>query len=354
MRKRTFPFWPWARPSRSSWSLPDLSRSEPQLLAMASLTLLPELEVRNLFLKKGLSDKKKNRQSTRERVWSLHWTVESSCLFFVFFFLVFSHCFFQRTWRWGRRTPLWLRSTETSPPETTEIPKLTHLLLLPKSSLPLLLQVWFLFSFWFVFLKKKLGSITFNPLKDTLPDAAGKPFKLQPPTGDDLPRKGFCSFFFFLLVCYNFQNKGFDAGKDTYLAPASQAERAKINVAIDPKSSRFCFCLFSLFSESWMKIASSGPFCRVAWKGLCQHAHSHQGSFWKFVLFVALFWLFRRPKENAPQITLAWLGPGWSIEVATFILKNSFVLQNSENKRPLGQHFQQLLDWRNQRRKRQG
>ena len=35
------------------------------------------------------------------------------------------------------------------------------------------------------------GDLTFNPEKDTLVGADGKEIKLQPPTGDELPAKGF-------------------------------------------------------------------------------------------------------------------------------------------------------------------
>lgn len=35
------------------------------------------------------------------------------------------------------------------------------------------------------------GDLTFNPEKDTLVGADGKEIKLQPPTGNELPSKGF-------------------------------------------------------------------------------------------------------------------------------------------------------------------
>lgn len=37
------------------------------------------------------------------------------------------------------------------------------------------------------------GKLTFNPLSDTLTDDKGRPFKLEPPVGDELPRAGFHS-----------------------------------------------------------------------------------------------------------------------------------------------------------------
>ncbi|KAI8066324.1 aconitate hydratase [Gongronella butleri] len=62
------------------------------------------------------------------------------------------------------------------------------------------------------------GDLTFNPLTDSLTGADGKPFKLQAPNGYELPPKGY------------------DAGENTYQAPP--ADRASINVAVDPKSNR--------------------------------------------------------------------------------------------------------------------
>lgn len=62
------------------------------------------------------------------------------------------------------------------------------------------------------------GRLSFNPEKDTLIGKDGKPFKLTPPVGEELPRKGF------------------DPGQDTYQPPA--ADPSKISVKIDPKSDR--------------------------------------------------------------------------------------------------------------------
>ncbi|KAI9314043.1 aconitate hydratase [Dichotomocladium elegans] len=62
------------------------------------------------------------------------------------------------------------------------------------------------------------GDMTFNPLTDSLTDANGKPFKLQPPKGDDLP------------------SKGYDAGENTYQAPP--ADRSNVSVAVSPTSNR--------------------------------------------------------------------------------------------------------------------
>ncbi|KAF2073913.1 hypothetical protein CYY_004767 [Polysphondylium violaceum] len=62
------------------------------------------------------------------------------------------------------------------------------------------------------------GSITFNPETDFLVDSNGNKFKLQPPTGDELP------------------SKGFDAGEDTYQAP--KADSSNLKVKVDPSSQR--------------------------------------------------------------------------------------------------------------------
>lgn len=62
------------------------------------------------------------------------------------------------------------------------------------------------------------GDLTFNPLTDSLTGADGKPFKLTPPNGNELPPKGY------------------DAGENTYQAPP--ADGASVNVIVDPKSNR--------------------------------------------------------------------------------------------------------------------
>ncbi|ORY93017.1 aconitate hydratase [Syncephalastrum racemosum] len=62
------------------------------------------------------------------------------------------------------------------------------------------------------------GDMCFNPMTDTLTGADGKPFKLQPPSGDELP------------------GKGYDAGENTYQAPPE--DRSQVNVAVSPDSNR--------------------------------------------------------------------------------------------------------------------
>ena len=62
------------------------------------------------------------------------------------------------------------------------------------------------------------GSLSFNPLTDTLKDKDGKDFKLKAPTGDGLPQNGY------------------DPGRDTYQAPPE--ERSSVEVKVSPTSDR--------------------------------------------------------------------------------------------------------------------
>lgn len=62
------------------------------------------------------------------------------------------------------------------------------------------------------------GSLNFNPEKDTLIGADGKPFKLEPPTGEELP------------------TRGFDAGENTFQAPPPDG--SSVTVVVDPNSQR--------------------------------------------------------------------------------------------------------------------
>ncbi|MFZ7152557.1 MAG: aconitate hydratase [Bacteroidota bacterium] len=62
------------------------------------------------------------------------------------------------------------------------------------------------------------GDLTFNPITDTLVNAEGKAVKLDPPSGDELPSKGFAV-----------EDNG-------YQAPA--ADGSRVEVIVDPKSSR--------------------------------------------------------------------------------------------------------------------
>jgi len=62
------------------------------------------------------------------------------------------------------------------------------------------------------------GSLSFNPLTDSLKGADGKEFKFSDPAGFELP------------------SKGYDAGENTYQAPPE--DRSSVQVAVDPKSDR--------------------------------------------------------------------------------------------------------------------
>jgi aconitate hydratase len=62
------------------------------------------------------------------------------------------------------------------------------------------------------------GSIAFNPLTDTLTTPDGKQVKLQPPTGDELPKRGW------------------DPGASGYQAPAAAGNT--VQVSVNPKSDR--------------------------------------------------------------------------------------------------------------------
>ncbi|KAI1293786.1 putative aconitate hydratase, mitochondrial [Halotydeus destructor] len=62
------------------------------------------------------------------------------------------------------------------------------------------------------------GRLDFNPLTDELTGSDGKTFKLTPPTGDELPARGF------------------DPGQDTFQAPPADGSLVKVDV--DPKSNR--------------------------------------------------------------------------------------------------------------------
>jgi len=64
------------------------------------------------------------------------------------------------------------------------------------------------------------GSLSFDPTKDSLIGADGKPFKFDPPVGDELPARGFT------------------AGNTSYLPEASPAPEPETELAISPTSTR--------------------------------------------------------------------------------------------------------------------
>lgn len=62
------------------------------------------------------------------------------------------------------------------------------------------------------------GSLSFNPLTDSLKGSDGKEFKFSDPAGNELPPKGY------------------DPGQETFQAPP--ADRSKVTVIVNPKSDR--------------------------------------------------------------------------------------------------------------------
>ena len=76
------------------------------------------------------------------------------------------------------------------------------------------------------------GDLSFNPEKDTLVGADGKEITLSPPTGDELP------------------SKGFDSGLDTYQAPPSSNARAALSVKVQTSCTPYTFALRPCFLSS--------------------------------------------------------------------------------------------------------
>lgn len=80
------------------------------------------------------------------------------------------------------------------------------------------------------------GDLTFNPLTDTLVNEKGESVKLDPPTGEELP------------------SRGFDAEDPGYQAPAGDGRN--INVVVNPASDRL------------QKLSPFAPWSGEDWKGL--------------------------------------------------------------------------------------
>lgn len=64
------------------------------------------------------------------------------------------------------------------------------------------------------------GRLSFNPMTDSLKGADGKPFKFDPPVGDELPQSGF------------------SAGNTSYIPKPLPTPEPSTEIAIDPSSSR--------------------------------------------------------------------------------------------------------------------
>ncbi|KAJ7489363.1 aconitase family-domain-containing protein [Mycena latifolia] len=100
------------------------------------------------------------------------------------------------------------------------------------------------------------GSLSFNPLTDSLTGSDGKQFKFSDPTGNELPPRGY------------------DPGQDTFQAPP--ADRASVQVAVDPKSDRLQ--LLKPF-QPWSGEAKDLPIL-IKVKGKCTTDHISAGGPW--------------------------------------------------------------------------
>jgi len=101
------------------------------------------------------------------------------------------------------------------------------------------------------------GDLTFNPITDTLTNEKGEKVKLDPPSGDELPKKGFAVE---------------DAG---YQAPA--ADGSKVAVDVNPKSDRLQ--LLDPFSP-WEGIDIKGLKLLIKVKGKCTTDHISMAGPW--------------------------------------------------------------------------
>ena len=101
------------------------------------------------------------------------------------------------------------------------------------------------------------GDLTFNPLTDTLTNENGEQVKLDPPTGDELPTKGFAVE---------------DAG---YQAPAEDG--SAVNVAVSPESNRLQ--LLSAF-QPWDGKNITGAKLLIKAEGKCTTDHISMAGPW--------------------------------------------------------------------------
>jgi len=101
------------------------------------------------------------------------------------------------------------------------------------------------------------GDLTFNPLTDTLTNEKGEQVKLEAPSGDELPTKGFAVE---------------DAG---YQAPA--ADGSKVNIAVSPTSDRLQ--LLDPFA-AWEGIDLEGLKLLIKAKGKCTTDHISMAGPW--------------------------------------------------------------------------
>jgi aconitate hydratase len=101
------------------------------------------------------------------------------------------------------------------------------------------------------------GDLTFNPLTDFLTNEKGEKVKLDAPTGDELPKKGF------------------DAEDPGFQAPA--ADGSKVNVAVSPTSDRLQ--LLDPFA-AWEGIDLKGLKLLIKAKGKCTTDHISMAGPW--------------------------------------------------------------------------
>jgi aconitate hydratase len=103
------------------------------------------------------------------------------------------------------------------------------------------------------------GSLSFNPMTDSLEGPDGKKFSFEPPSGDELPPEGFA------------------LSKEGYLAPKELSERKGVEVAVDPKSDRIA--VLEPF-KAWEGTDLSDLLLLVKAKGKCTTDHISQAGPW--------------------------------------------------------------------------
>lgn len=106
------------------------------------------------------------------------------------------------------------------------------------------------------------GSLSFNPVTDTLKGTDGKEFKFSDPSGFSLP------------------GKGYDPGENTYQAPPE--DRASVEVAVSPTSDRLQ--LLKPF-KAWDGKDPKGMPVLIKAKGKCTTDHSGCPYFLSYVSF---------------------------------------------------------------------
>jgi len=101
------------------------------------------------------------------------------------------------------------------------------------------------------------GDLTFNPITDTLTNEKGEQVKLDPPSGDELPKKGFSVE---------------DAG---YQAPAEDGSKVQINVKSDSKRLQLLYPF-----AAWEGTDLKGLKLLIKAKGKCTTDHISMAGPW--------------------------------------------------------------------------